>query len=147
MDLRLIRETLAAQIRDNVARGVTVYPFDPGATRQPPCIVVEPAEPYAEYHDSDFGSAVIPVRLELVAHVVAGDQLSAAIAIDDFCSDVGSSSIKRAVEVSRSTTAGALNGLADDVVCDRVHRPVPASDTNALTATFDVRVLARKEPI
>ena len=146
MDLRAIRNALAAQIKDNVARDVTVYPYDPGPTRQPPCVVIEPGEPFAEYH-TDFGASGIDVLLEVVVHVQASDELSKRIALDDFCSDIGASSISRAVEINKSTTAGALGGLVDDIVCDRAHRPVPAPDTDALTVTFDLRALARKEPI
>ena len=143
MDLRAIREALAQQIADELSRPTTVYAQDPGATRQPPCIVIEPGEPYAEYHTT-YGNALVEVRLEVTVHVVSSDAISARVALGDYLSDVSPSSVRAAIEAGRPASS-YLGGLADEIVCYRSHKPTPAPDTNALTATFDVTVYARRE--
>ena len=143
MELRLIREALAEQIAGQLARPTNVYAQDPGPTRQPPCVVIEPGEPYVDYHTT-YGNALCEIHLDVTVHVVSSDEVSAQVALDDYLSDLSPSSVRAAIESGRPA-ASYLGGLADEVVCYRSHRPTPAGDTNALTATFEVTVYARRE--
>lgn len=119
LDIRNIHSALADQIRDNVARDVNVYAFDPGETRQYPCIVIRPRAPWVEYHVTMGDNALAGIEVDVVV-MIAGSALDAQMTLADWASNDTSSlsSIRAAVEASRT-----LGGEVADLVCFRCGVP------------------------
>lgn len=144
MRLADIVDELAAQIRSQMDRPTNVYVFDPGETRQYPCVIIEPGEPFVEYHTT-FGNALCEVQLEVTV-MVSARTIDSQVAIYDYCGDGtdSPSSIRRAIELGRNHTTGGLNGVIDDLAVYRVHKPTIDGDSGALTARFDVTAHVRR---
>lgn len=133
LDLGLIHEAVAAQLRAHIERPCTVYAWDPGSTRQYPCLVVEPGDPWVEYHETFGDNALAGIELRVVAMVLAEEQ-SQRIALADFASAGPSarSSVMRAVEADVT-----FGGTCQSAVCYRVHPPT-LGDDGTLACVFDV---------
>lgn len=142
LDVAAIHEALADQIRANVARSVTVYPFDPGAgARTFPCIVVRSGETWVEYHESMGSTGIARLELE-VAAMVSARRLDAHRALADFASDAAASgsSIRNAVE-----SDVRLGGTVQNTVLYRCRGPFPveaddSGQTGVWELVFDVVV-------
>lgn len=144
MKLAEIADALAEQIRSQVARPTTVYTFDPGhGGRSYPCIIIEPDEPFVEYHTT-FGNALCEVRFD-VSVWVSARTIDSQVAIYDYLGDgtESPSSIRRAIELGRSSTGG-LNGVIDDLIVYRSHKPDTDNESGALVAHFDVTAHVRR---
>jgi hypothetical protein len=134
-DVTAAHRALAEQISTNVARPVTVYPFDPGpGGRSYPCIVVDPGEPYVEYHGTFGDNALAGLELS-VKVMIAAAEIDQRIALADFVSDGPGalSSIRAAIETD-ATWAGTV---ARSCVM-RCHAPQVVDDPDVLVAVFDV---------
>ena len=141
MNVAVIHDALAAQLRSNIARDVTVYAFDPGeGGRSYPCIVIDPGDPYVEYHTTFGDNALAGIELR-VRVLINAAELDQRIALADF-SSAGTdapSSILGAVETSLS-----LGNVVANVCCFRVHGFEP-DEPGVLSATFDVQVRTHRE--
>lgn len=144
MNLAEIATALGDQIRANVTRPTNVYVFDPKSTRQYPCIIIEPGEPFVEYQTTFGTDPLLDVNFTITV-AVSARTLDEQIAIYDYLSDgdEATSSIRKAAAGGRNTTTGGLGGLVEDFVVDRVHKP-EIDEYGALAARFDVRVMARR---
>lgn len=144
MNLADIADALAAQIRSQLTRPTNVYVFDPRSTRQYPCIIIEPGEPFVEYQTTYGTDPLLDINFTITV-AVSARTLDEQVAIYDYLSDgdEATSSIRKAAAAGRNTTTGGLNGLVEDYVVDRSHKP-EIDEYGALAARFDVRVTARR---
>lgn len=105
LDLQAIHEAVADQIRENVARGLNVFPFMPDNPPYP-FLAVVPSDPYVAYHET-FASAstgaVCDVRVDLLIASSAAT-IDAQIFIADLLSaGTGkTSSVVDAIEADRT---------------------------------------------
>ena len=134
-NLAAIHNALAAQLEENIARSVHVYAFDPGETRQYPCITIDPGDPYVVYHETFGPNGLEGITLRVSVHINAAE-IDQRIALADFCSDGAgmNSSVRQAVEVDQT-----WGGTVATSVCIQVGAPEQADELGVLTATFDVQ--------
>lgn len=111
LSLEAIHEALAQQLRDELDRSVTVYPFDPG-DRSYPCIVIRPRDPWVTYHESFGDNALAQINVDVVA-MVAARAIDAQIALADFASNdaTSGSSVRYAVESDVSLGGAVRNAF------------------------------------
>jgi hypothetical protein len=141
LDLVAIHEGFAAQLRTHISRDVTIYPFDPGSARSYPCIVIDPGDPWAEYHETFGDNAIAGIELRIKVYIAA-DDLSQRLALADFASaHVGAtSSILRAIEADTD-----VGGVVSCAVVHRVGALEQADEDGVMMATFDVSAMAHRE--
>lgn len=109
VNLRAIRDGLAAQISNGLARHVSVDAY-PGTTSVLPNITIESSQPYVTYHETFGDRCLVGIELSLLVVTAAADGRSAWIVMDDLLSPGGSnaSSVVHAVEAD--PTIGGLVG-------------------------------------
>jgi hypothetical protein len=143
LTLSAIRDALAAQIRANIDRSVTVHARNPGG-RSGRNIVITPETDYIEYALTMGPNGQADVFFAIDIECPAAQLDSAQIALDDFLS-VGqgnTSSVVDAIQAGRDTVNGALGGLVADVVC--LTADGPNLDADPITARLHVHVIVHK---
>jgi hypothetical protein len=134
LTLQAIREALAAQIRTNVARSVTVFAYDPEA-RSGHNITIIPAAEYIIFSTigSNWGTVVnFDIRVE-----VPGRLADSQIAVDDYLS-AGTGNTSSVIDAVH----GTLGGLVEDCIVTSVD----GSDltVDPLTVVLHVQVMTSR---
>lgn len=134
LTLKAIREALATQIKDNVARSPTVYAYDPESRAQP-CITIIPSSEYITFTTMGVNwsaFANFDLRVE-----VPGRLADSQIAMDDYIS-AGTGNTSSIIDAIH----GTLGGLVEDCIVTSVDGPDLTVDP--LTAVVHVQVMTSR---
>lgn len=135
-----VKDALAAQLRNRVARDVTVYAWEE-AYPDADCLLVYEAESDPLDYFDDIGDGYATLTLIIEAWVSAEDAETRSRKLDDFAS-IGTgaaSSITDAIDADR--TLGITNVNA---VCLAMASKVTTDDTGRGVATWQVQVIVPK---
>lgn len=138
LSLQAIREALATQIGDTVARHPSVFAYDPEG-RSGHNIVIRPADDYVAYFGTMGPNGLSDILLEVDIEV-PGRLADSQIAMDDYLSagTGNDSSVVDAIHANRT-----LGGLVDDCVCLTADGPDLTVDP--ITARLHVQIIVAKQ--
>lgn len=139
LTLKGIREALAEQIADGLARQVNCYPYEVDDPALPYVIVKPSSGTYVGYFASFGPSGVADVMFDLEVAVVAADAISMGIAMDDLLSSGTGNNSSLVDAIHEDRTLGGL--VADCVALSATVEPL--SDT-PLVAIVPVMIRVRK---
>jgi hypothetical protein len=142
LDLRTVHDALAQQLRDELDRSVTVYPFDPG-DRSYPCIVVRPRDSWIFYHESFGDNALATISVDVVV-MVAGRAEDALRGLADYASNdaTAGSSVRYAVESDVT-----LGGTVANAIVRQCGTPIEVDSdgsTGVWELPFEVTIRAKR---
>lgn len=140
LDLRAIREGLAAQIQTYVTRGTTVHAYDPGDHAGPAIIIRAASGEYVSYFSTMGGNGYAEVFLTLELDPAATRPADQRRAIDDYLA-VGTGNTSSVVDAIHSDRT--IGGLVSDVVCLTADIADDSADTDPV-AVLHVRCIVKK---
>lgn len=138
LSLQTIREALATQIGNYLARGTSVFAYDPGDSTYPR-IVVNPASSYVAYFGTMGPNGIADILLDVVIEVAVTQLASAGIAMDDYLS-AGTGNTSSVVDAIHSDRF--LGGVVADCVCLTADAPDLSADP--ITAVLHVQIIVHK---